>query len=157
MTLPIVLGSLTQRRLPLAEKGPISYPHGKRTLQKRSMKCPACQAAACRRSRRRSASEYLFSAVGVVPWRCTACETRFHARAIPLRHLFYARCGICGNLELQRISPDKVSGVTSVLGRWLRLTAVRCEPCRYKFFSLRPHLKAEQLARVVAEDSAAKY
>jgi hypothetical protein len=85
------------------------------------------------------------------------CETRFHARAIPLRHLFYARCGICGNLELQRISPDKVSGMASVLGRWLRLPAVRCAPCRHKFFSLRPQLKAEQLARVVAEDSGAKY
>jgi len=148
---------LTSRRQPLAEKRRISYPHAKRALQSLSMNCPACQAAACRRSRRRSASDYLFSTVGVVPWRCRSCEIRFHARAIPLRYLFYARCRICGNLELQRISPEKVAGVLSRLGRWLKLPAVRCAPCRHKFFSLRPQLRAEQRARVAAEDGAAKY
>lgn len=121
------------------------------------MNCPACQAAACRRSRRRSLSEYLFSAVGVVPWRCTVCEIRFHARAIPLRHLYYARCGICGNLELQRISPDKVPGIFSVVGSFLGLPAVRCAPCRHKFFSLRPLLPAERLAGMAQEDASPKY
>jgi len=120
------------------------------------MNCPACQAAA-RRSRRRSASEYLFSAVGVVPWRCISCEIRFHGRAIPLRYLLYARCGICGNLELQRISPAKVAGLLSALGRWLKLPAVRCAPCRHKFFSLRPQLRAEQQQRVAADGGGAKY
>jgi len=85
------------------------------------------------------------------------CETRFHARAIPLRHLFCARCGICGNLELRRIAAQKVPGVTSILGRWLRLPAVRCAPCRNKFFSLRPLLAAERLAAATAEDPAPKY
>jgi len=118
------------------------------------MNCPACQAAACRRSRRRSVSEHLFSAVGVLPWRCAACKTRFHARAIPLRHLFYARCGLCGNLELQRISPDKVTGLLVVVGSFLRLPAVRCAPCRNKFFSLRPLLSAEQLAGITADDGS---
>jgi hypothetical protein len=99
----------------------------------------------------------LFGAVGVVPWRCTVCETRFHARAIPLRHLLYARCGICGNLELQRIAAEKVPGVTSVLGRMLGMPAFRCAPCRYKFFSMRPLLPAEQLAGMGAEDPTPKY
>ena len=121
------------------------------------MNCPACQAADCRRSRRRSAYDYLFSAVGVIPWRCNICETRFHARVISLRHLAYARCGICGNLELHRISPDKVPGITSLLGRMLGLPAVRCSPCRNKFFSLRPLLPAEQMERIASGDSAAKY
>jgi len=121
------------------------------------MNCPSCQAAACRRSRRRSVSEYLFSAVGIVPWRCTVCEIRFHARAIPLRHLYYARCGICGNLGLQRISPDKVPGIFSVVGSFLGLPAMRCAPCRHKFFSLRPLLPAEQLAGIVQEDARLKY
>jgi hypothetical protein len=85
------------------------------------------------------------------------CEMRFHARSIPLRHLFYARCGICGNLELQRIASEKVPGVTSVVGRWLGLPAMRCAPCRHKFFSLRPLLAAERLAGAAAEDPAAKY
>jgi len=86
-----------------------------------------------------------------------ACETRFHARAIPLRHLFYARCGICGNLQLQRIAAGKVPGLTSIMGRWLRLPAMRCAPCRHKFFSLRPLLAAERLAAAAAEDPAPKY
>src|SRR5580704_12752417 len=147
---------MTSRRQPLAETRRIPYSHAKRTLQNLSMNCPTCQAAVCRRSRRRTASEYLFSAVGVVPWRCTACETRFHARAIPLRHLFYARCSVCGNLELQRIAAERVPGVTSYVGRWLGLPAVRCAPCRNKFFSLRPLLAAERLT-ATAEDAAPKY
>src|SRR5580658_7361745 len=121
MTVPIVRCQVTWRRQPLAETARITYPLAKRPLQNLSMNCPACQAAACRRSRRRSVSEYLFSAVGVVPWRCMVCETRFHARAIPLRHLLYARCGVCGNLDLQRISADKVSGAASAVGRLLKL------------------------------------
>lgn len=86
-----------------------------------------------------------------------ACEMRFHARAIPLRLLFYARCGICGNLELQRISAEKVSGLKSVAGRLLGLPALRCAPCRHKFFSLRPLLPAERIAVLAAEDNIAKY
>jgi hypothetical protein len=73
------------------------------------------------------------------------------------RHLFYARCGICGNLDLQRISSEKVPGVTSILGRCLGLPAVRCAPCRNKFFSLRPILSMERAAEIAPEDSAAKY
>jgi hypothetical protein len=102
-------------------------------------------------------SEFLFGVVGVVPWRCRACETRFHARAIPLRHLFYARCANCGNLELQRISPEKVTGMFAALGALLRLPALRCAPCRHKFFALRPLLPAERLAGVAAEDASPKY
>src|SRR5277367_3786788 len=121
------------------------------------MNCPACQATGCRRSRRRTVSEYLFSAVGILPWRCTTCKTRFHARAIPLRHLLYARCGDCGNLELQRIGGEKVLGVTSAVGRLLGLPAARCVPCRNNFFSLRPMLPAEQVSAMTAQDGAAKY
>jgi hypothetical protein len=102
-------------------------------------------------------ADYFLSAAGVVPWRCLVCERRFHARAIPLGQIFYARCGICGNLELQRISAEKVPGVMSRVGRGLGLSAFRCAPCRYKFFSLRPMLPAEQIARERAESPAAKY
>jgi len=55
------------------------------------------------------------------------------------------------------MTPEKVIGVTSALGRWLKLPAVRCAPCRHNFFSLRPQLKAEQLAQVVSQNTAAKY
>jgi hypothetical protein len=69
---------------------------------------------------------------------------RFYARAVPLRSFFYAHCGICGNLELQRISAEHVPGVTSILGRILRIPALRCEPCRHKFFSVRPLVREER-------------
>jgi hypothetical protein len=102
------------------------------------MNCPVCQSELIRRSRRRSPLDYLFSVASVVPWRCMSCEARFHARAIPIRHLFYAHCSLCGNLDLQRIARDHVPGMASSLWRFLRLPALRCEPCRHKFFSLRP-------------------
>jgi hypothetical protein len=82
---------------------------------------------------------------------------RFHARAKPLRYLFYAHCGICGSLKLQRIAAARVPGVVSLAGRWLGLPALRCAPCRHKFFSMRPPLDGARIAGVRAEDSAAKY
>jgi len=110
------------------------YPYAIYTL----MNCPACHSELIRRSRRQSALDYLFSAANVLPWRCMSCEARFHARAIPVHHLFYAHCPVCGNLDLQRIPPDHVHGMASSLWRILRLSALRCEPCRHKFFTLRP-------------------
>jgi hypothetical protein len=82
--------------------------------------------------------DHLFSFAGILPWRCASCGIRFHARAMPFRSFLYAHCRICGNHELQRISAEYVPGVTAVLGRIFRLPALRCEPCRNKFFSVRP-------------------
>jgi hypothetical protein len=82
--------------------------------------------------------EYLLSIAGVLPWRCEDCETRFSARSIPFRNLIYAHCRICGNLDLQRISAQHVPGAMSFLGRILNFPALRCVPCRNKFFSFRP-------------------
>jgi hypothetical protein len=39
----------------------------------------------------------------------------------------------------------------------LKLPAVRCAPCRHKFFSLRPMLPAERAAEVETQGGAAKY
>ena len=100
--------------------------------------CPACHASSIRRSKRRSAQDHLFAFAGVLPWRCETCQTRFRARLLPLRTLFHAHCSFCGNVELQRISPERMPGVTGTLGRILRLPAWRCEPCRHRFFSVRP-------------------
>jgi len=94
-----------------------------------------------RRSRRRTVSDYLLSSIGVVPWRCAQCEKRFHARTAALRNVRYARCGICGNLELQKISPEYIAGPWAVLARMLGFPALRCDPCRHKFFALRPVLR----------------
>ncbi|PYT56937.1 MAG: hypothetical protein DMG35_21205 [Acidobacteria bacterium] len=73
-----------------------------------------------------------------MPWRCKDCQTRFRARSVPLRNLFYAHCQICGNLNLQRISADRVPGAMSFFGRILDFPALRCVSCRHKFFSVRP-------------------
>ena len=100
--------------------------------------CPSCQSAEHRRSRRRSFADYAWSLLGILPWRCEACGTRFHARAVPLRHFVYAHCSLCGNMDLRRISFEYVPGLGSLVGRILRLPALRCEPCRHKFLSLRP-------------------
>ena len=88
--------------------------------------------------------DYLFSLAGILPWRCESCAARFHARLMPFRTFFYAHCGICGNLELQRISAEHVPGVTAILWRILGLAALRCEPCRHKFFSVRPLRREER-------------
>src|SRR5260370_26381100 len=100
--------------------------------------CPVCQSTNSRRSRRRSAQDYLFSVAGIMPWRCETCSTRFHARLMPFRMFFYAHCRICGNLELQRISPEHVPCVASIVGGLLGIPPLRCKPCRHTFFSVRP-------------------
>lgn len=93
------------------------------------------------------------SILGVLPWRCVRCETRFYSRAIPLRYIIYARCGICGNLELEKVPPERVTGVTSKGGRWLGLPSLRCAPCRYNFFALRPQSPVKQVASLEAEET----
>jgi DNA-directed RNA polymerase subunit RPC12/RpoP len=84
--------------------------------------------------------DYILSIAGMVPWRCLQCEKRFHARSVALRKIRYARCGKCGNLELQKISAEFVPGRLALLARMLALPALRCDPCRHKFFALRPVL-----------------
>lgn len=116
------------------------------------MNCPVCQAAGCRRSRRRSLVEYGWSLLGVFPWRCRFCETRFYARAVPVRRLFYAHCGICGNADLRPISPERIPGVPSGVLKVLGLLPLRCEPCRHNFFSLRRPLPREALDQELSEE-----
>jgi hypothetical protein len=85
--------------------------------------------------------DYLFAVAGFLPWRCGSCAARFRARLMPFRTLFYAHCRICGNLKLQRIAAARVLGMTTILWRILGIPALRCEPCRHKFFSVRPLLE----------------
>ena len=107
------------------------------------MTCPVCHSAGTRRSKRRTVLDYLFSATGIMPWRCEDCEARFHARTKPFRQLRFAHCSMCGNLELRPVSAGRVSGWFSMAGRILRVPALRCEPCRRNFFSVRPVLREE--------------
>jgi hypothetical protein len=95
-------------------------------------------------------ADYLLSTAGVLPWRCENCEGRFRARPSPLRNIVYAHCRICGNLELQRISPEHVPGMMAFFGRLLGLPSLRCEPCRHKFFTVRP-LRREEAVETAAQ------
>jgi hypothetical protein len=93
--------------------------------------------------------------VGIIPWRCQDCESRFHARSLPFRYLLYAHCGICGNLELKKISSEHVPGMMSFAGRFMRIPALRCEPCRHKFFTVRPVIEDAGQMEVTSTDRAA--
>lgn len=103
------------------------------------MVCPVCKARDCRRSRRRNLGDFALSLVGVLPWRCSRCQSRFHAHRVPFRLLLRAHCPRCGNPKLERIASDRVEEGTMVpLKRILGLPAYRCDPCRMKFYALRP-------------------
>src|SRR6266481_8534288 len=147
----IAASGFAKRRRPLAEAREASHTllladsrafrlllARRKPIRTAPISCPACHTSSIRRSKRRSVRDFLFSAAGVLPWRCKTCQTRFHARLLPLRILFYAHCANCGNLKLQRISAEHVPGAAAALGRILRLPALRCDPCRRKFFSVRP-------------------
>jgi hypothetical protein len=54
----------------------------------------------------------------------------------------YAHCSRCGNFDLDRILADRVDpGILNSLMRLLSFPAYRCDPCRGKFFSVRPYRK----------------
>jgi len=108
------------------------------------MICPICKNAGARRSRRRNLADYVLSALGAYPWRCQECHSRFYARLMSPSDSLHAHCPICGNLDLKRIDPSLVDRPLAFLGRTFRLPAYRCEPCRYKYFSLLPQRQAEQ-------------
>jgi uncharacterized protein with PIN domain len=103
------------------------------------MICPQCRSADCRRSRRAGAADFLGTVIGLKPWRCQTCEFRFHASRVAVSFSGYAHCPRCGNFDLEHIARDRVQdGVLLFLQRFLGFPAYRCDPCRQKFFSLRP-------------------
>jgi len=100
--------------------------------------CPACHSESCRRSRRGGMKDRLASVFGLRPWRCRTCGRRFHAGVVAIRFGLYVHCPSCGNLDLQKVSRDRVvEGRLLGLRRMLRFPAYRCEDCRSRFFSLR--------------------
>jgi hypothetical protein len=57
---------------------------------------------------------------------------------VPAQYVFYVHCPRCGNLDLQRVSRDRVvEDPLAFLKRLLHIPAYRCDPCRLRFFSLR--------------------
>jgi hypothetical protein len=76
--------------------------------------------------------------LGVYPWRCQHCHSRFYSRLMPLSFMFRAHCPHCGNLEVRRISPEFVNTPLGGVWRRLNIPALRCDPCRHKYFSILP-------------------
>jgi len=74
------------------------------------------------------------------PWRCHACNTRFYAWLVPASLIWYAHCPRCGLYHLERISARHVAhGPLRRIKRMLGFSAYRCDPCRERFFSIRPY------------------
>src|SRR5579862_6013597 len=99
------------------------------------MLCPHCRSGRCRRSKRHGLKDYAVSLFRLRPWRCKACELRFYASTVAIPFLFHVHCPKCGNLDLQRISREHVTGWFAWLFRLVRIPAYRCAPCRERFFS----------------------
>lgn len=100
------------------------------------MLCPQCRSGRCRRSKRHGIKDYSLGLLRLRPWRCKACNRRFYAASVAMPFLFYAHCPKCGNLDLQRISREHVTGWFAWLFRLARVPAYRCAPCRERFFSI---------------------
>ena len=71
------------------------------------------------------------------PWRCRACDSRFYAWAAPIGYAWFVHCGLCGNMDLQRISSEHGQSMLAWVFRVCGFPAYRCAPCRNRFFSIR--------------------
>ena len=118
--------------------------------------CPKCDSSDCQRSRRRSASDYIYGVTKIRPWRCCECGHRFFAWKVPLRFLGYAHCRRCGRFELQRMAREHAEGSFRFVGQFLCLPLYRCPPCRNRFFSMLPRKKerAAEASAVAGNPSA---
>ena len=106
------------------------------------MICPQCRSAACFRSHRSGVVDFVFTLAGSRPWRCHTCDRRFYAWRVALCFSLFAHCPRCGNFDLDHISRERVeNGSGAFVKRLLRFPAYRCDPCRERFFSIRPFRK----------------
>ena len=114
-------------------------PKSRRSSRHRRV-CPECGKERVYRSRRRTLEDYFLSLVGLSPYRCHACDYRYHARGLkrPKRSR-WAQCPRCTFTKVDRIARHKVSPTWgNLVGRLLFFPAYRCPECRNRFFDLRP-------------------
>jgi phage FluMu protein Com len=117
------------------------------------MICPQCRSIECFRSHRGGLYDFAGSMAGLRPWRCMACEKRFHAWKVAAPFALNAHCPRCGNFDLETISRERVeAGTLITVKRWLGFPAYRCDPCRHRFFSVLPFRRI--LPSVVATPAA---
>ncbi|HXX20546.1 MAG TPA: hypothetical protein VEJ46_14180 [Candidatus Acidoferrum sp.] len=120
------------------------------------MICPQCRSADCYRSHRSGVSDFLCTVVGLRPWRCHTCDLRFYAWRVAAAFAGYAHCPRCGNFDLDHIARERVGeGPLILVQRYLGFPAYRCDPCRQKFFDLRPYRRiVPSMVAVVEQKSA---
>jgi transposase-like protein len=122
---------------------------------KSRMICPQCRSADCFRSHRGGVLDFLGTIVSLRPWRCHTCDFRFYAWRVAVSFAGYAHCPRCGNFDLEHISRERVGrDVRTFLQRRLGFPAYRCDPCREKFFSVRPHRRILPSMVSTSEDKA---
>ena len=121
------------------------------------MICPQCRSSDCYRSHRNGFADFLGTMGGLRPWRCHTCDYRFHAGSVAVRFMGYAHCWRCGNFDLDRVASDRVDrGAFNFLKRLLSLPAYRCDPCREKFFSIRPYRRIMPSITTVSEHTGSR-
>jgi hypothetical protein len=52
-------------------------PQGSKEIAAMGVSCPKCRETSVRRSRRRLFLDFILGSIGMVPYRCNACEHRF--------------------------------------------------------------------------------
>jgi rubrerythrin len=107
--------------------------------------CPGCGGSHIRRARYRDKKERLRALLGVYPFRCRECGTRFLAGVLMLRRLLYAKCPRCLRTDLTTWSPhfyqaSLLQNTKLVFGG----QRYRCSVCRYNFVSFRPRKRTTE-------------
>ncbi|HEY3938751.1 MAG TPA: hypothetical protein VGL97_15060 [Bryobacteraceae bacterium] len=103
------------------------------------LRCPDCESANVRRSKRQTSLELAKMAVGVYPFRCLACTQRFWASIWLWSAWKYAKCPKCLGLQLI-YWPRRSYHLTFWSKLLLTMGAhpYRCAQCRCNFVSFRP-------------------
>jgi DNA-directed RNA polymerase subunit RPC12/RpoP len=114
--------------------------------RRRFVECPACRMLSAHRTHRVGLWDHMASLVGIYPYGCAECDTRFSKfRGIhwKLKLPYWTSCPHCGSIEITRISKNHVPPTLfNAPCRWLSVPSYRCPECRTKFFSiLRPKNK----------------
>ena len=103
------------------------------------LECPKCGSRYLRESQPRTVAERAGKLKFLAPLRCMDCKTRFVARTLVFRDMFFAKCPDCLRMDLNSWSgktydPPLMMRIKISLGaqRW------RCEYCRKNFVDFRP-------------------
>lgn len=120
------------------------------------LECEQCGSRNIRRARLCTWKDRLRVLIGVYPFRCFDCQTRFIAGVLLLSKAPYAKCPKCLRTELSAWSRRHYNpGLSANLLIELGARKYRCPACRYNFVSFRRRLGSRQ-AEALLDDSSAE-